>query len=66
MFYRASYDQEERELREMNKVEQYNWLIRNLKNPDVRGEINESLSEGDHIKFKSVCALRFIQKLNYR
>ncbi len=64
MFYRASYDQEEKEQRDMNRNEQYRWLIKHLNNPNLDVELEGALSEDDHIKFKSVCALRFIQLMH--
>ena len=63
MFYRAAYDQEQHELREMDKNERHNWLINNLNNPSGNAEVSESLLDDDHAKFKSICALRFIQQL---
>jgi len=63
MFYRAAYDQEQTERKEMTKNEQHNWLIQSINKPDIGVEVDGNLSEDDQIKFRSVCVLRFLQMM---
>ena len=62
MFYSEDYRKEREQAIEMNKKEQFDWIVSRLDKPSL--ELECDLKEDDHIKFKSVCALRLIQMLN--